>query len=258
MAQTTELKATVRERVGKGAARNMRRQGLVPAVIYGNKQEPDPINLVYPDVWKHYQTGRFLTTLFTIDVDGKKTQVIPRDVQVDPVRDFLTHVDFQRVVKGSQIRVAIPVRFHNQDKSPGIKRGGVLNVVRHEVDLYCPAEAIPDHIVVDLEGLEIGASVHISHVKLPAGTSPVIKSRDFTVATIAGAIAEKVEAEVTADVVEGAAEGGEAEGAGAAPDAKAAAGGKAPAAAAGKAPAGGGDKSPKAAAPAKGGDKKKG
>lgn len=203
MAQTNELKATARERVGKGAARTFRRSGQVPGVIYGDKRPPEPINLTYADVWQHYQSGRFLSTVFQIDLAGAKQQVIPRDVQVDPVRDFLTHVDFQRVAKGAVIRVGIPVSFVNQDKSPGLKRGGVLNVVRYEVELLCPADAIPEKLVVDLEGLEIGASVHISQIKLPANTKPVIQDRDFTVATIAGAVAEE-EAKTTEAAVEGA------------------------------------------------------
>jgi large subunit ribosomal protein L25 len=142
---------------------------------------------------KHYNKGHFLTTLFNIDVGGRKTRVLPRDVQVDPVMDYVTHVDFMRIAEGAEIRVAIPVVFHNHDKSPGLKRGGVLNIVRHEVELYVNADAIPDHIDVNLEGLEIGASVHISHIKLPEGTRPVIRDRDFTVATIAGAVEEKAE-----------------------------------------------------------------
>lgn len=199
MAETIELKATARERVGKGAARGLRRDGRVPAVIYGDKQSAEPIVLDYKDVWKHYQSGRFFQTLYLIDVGGKKTRVLPREAQVDPVRDFLTHVDFLRVAKDAQIRVAIPVSFRNHDKSPGLKRGGVLNVVRHDVELYCPADAIPTSIEVNLDGLEIGNSVHISAVELPAGTRPVIADRDFTIATIAGAVAETAETTTTAE-----------------------------------------------------------
>jgi large subunit ribosomal protein L25 len=220
MAELVEIKAQARARVGKGTARGARRQGQVPAVIYGEKKTPTPISIKYTDVWKHYQTGHFFQKLLNIDLDGQKTRVLPRDVQVDPVMDTLTHIDFLRVPQGAEIRVAIPVEFRNHDKSPGIKRGGVLNIVRYEVDLYVPAEAIPDSIIVDLEGLEIGASVHISHVKLPPNTRPVIRSRDFTVATIAGAMQEKVE--VAADGTTPAAAGDVAAGA-AAPAAGAAA-----------------------------------
>ncbi len=244
MAELVEIKAQARARVGKGTARGARRQGQVPAVIYGEKQTPVTINLPYADLWKVYNTGHFFQNLLNIDIEGQKVRVIPRDAQVDPVMDTLTHVDLFRVSKGAEIRVAIPVDFVNQDKSPGIKRGGVLNIVRHEVELYVSAEAIPEKIVVDLDGLDIGASVHISHVKLPEGTRPVIR-RDFTIATVAGAMQEK--AETTA---EGAAP---AEGEAAAGAAAPAAGAAAPAAAGAKA----GAAAPKAgaAAPAAAGAK---
>ncbi len=185
-----------------------------------------------------------------LDVDGKTTRVLPRDVQVDPVMDTLTHIDFLRVSPGAQIRVAIPVEFTNHEKSPGLKRGGVLNIVRHEVELMVPAETIPEKLVIDLDGLDIGASIHISHVKLPEGTRPVIRSRDFTIATVAGAMQEK--AETTAD---GAAPAEGDAAAAAAPGAAGAPGAAAPAA--GAKPAAGGA-APKAGAPAAkaGGDAK--
>jgi large subunit ribosomal protein L25 len=191
MAQSTELKATVRARVGKGAARSMRRSGQVPGVIYGGKMPAEAILVPFTDVWKHVQTGRFLATVFDIDLDGVKQQVIPRDVQLDPVKDFVIHVDFQRIAKGAVIRVGIPVVFLNHEKSPGLKRGGVLNVVRHEIEVFCPADNIPQKIEVNLEGLEIGDSVHISSVTLPESTKPTIQDRDFTIATIAGAVKEE-------------------------------------------------------------------
>ncbi|MEZ5774942.1 MAG: 50S ribosomal protein L25/general stress protein Ctc [Hyphomicrobiaceae bacterium] len=194
MAEHIELKATARPRVGKGAARDARRNGQIPAVIYGDGRAPEPINVPYADLWKHYSTGRLLTTVMDISIDGSKTTVIPRDVQLDPVRDFLTHVDFLRISETTAVRVGIPVTFINDDKSPGLKRGGVLNVVRHEVEMFCPANAIPKALVVDLDGLEIGTSIHISAIKLPEGTKPVIQDRDFTVATIAGASAKDDEA----------------------------------------------------------------
>ena len=193
MAQSIELKATARDKVGKGAAKHVRRTGLVPGVVYGDKRPAESINIPYADVWKHNKGGRFLATVFQLEVGGAKQQVIARDVQVDPVRDFVIHVDFQRIAKDATIRVAIPVHFLNHEKSPGLKRGGVLNIVRHEVELFCPADAIPDHLEVNLEGLEIGDSVHISAVTLPANTKPTIADRDFTIATIAGAKAEEVE-----------------------------------------------------------------
>ena len=220
MAQSIELKATARDKVGKGAAKNVRRTGLVPAVVYGDKRPAEPINVAYGDVWQHYKNGRFLATVFNLDVGGVKQQVLPRDVQLDPVKDFIIHVDFQRIAKDAVIRVAIPVNFHNHEKSPGLKRGGVLNIVRYEIELFVPADAIPDHLDVDLTGLEIGDSVHISAIKLPPNTKPAITDRDFTVATIAGAKAE--EAEVKPEVAaaaegEAAAEGAAAGAKGAAP-----------------------------------------
>ena len=193
MAQSIELKATARDKVGKGAAKAVRRTGLVPAVIYGDKRPAEPINIAYGDVWKHYKNGRFLSTVFFIDVAGTKQQVLPRDVQLDPVKDFIIHVDFQRIAKDATIRVAIPVHFLNHEKSPGLKRGGVLNIVRQQVELFCPADAIPDHLEVNLEGLEIGDSVHISAVKLPPNTKPTISDRDFTIVTVVGAKAEEAE-----------------------------------------------------------------
>lgn len=222
MAQSIELKATARAKVGKGAAKHVRKTGLIPGVVYGDKRPAEPINIAYPDVWKHYKGGRFLSTVIQLDIDGARQQVIPRDVQVDPVKDFVIHVDFQRIAKDATVRVGIPVLFRNHEKSPGLKRGGVLNIVRHEVELFCPADAIPDQLEVDLEGLEIGASVHISAVKLPANTRPTITDRDFTVATIAGAKAEEVEAKPEAAAAEGEAAAAGAEPAKGAADAKAA------------------------------------
>jgi len=223
MAQSIELKATARAKVGKGAAKHVRLTGLVPGVIHGDKRPAEPINIPYADIWKHYKGGRFLSTVFQLDVAGAKQQVIPREVQVDRVKDFVIHVDFQRIAKDATVRVGIPVHFFNHEKSPGLKRGGVLNIVRHEIELFCPADAIPDHLEVNLEGLEIGSSVHISAITLPANTRPTIADRDFTVATIAGAKAEEVEVKPEAAAAEGeaaaGAEGAAAEGAakGAAP-----------------------------------------
>jgi large subunit ribosomal protein L25 len=191
--QSYELKAEVRDRVGKGSARQLRRSGRVPAVIYGEKQPPKAIALSYKDVYKKIQEGGFLTTLATIDVDGEKYQVLPKEYQVDPVRDFLMHVDFLRVGKDTVVTVNVPVHFVNEDDAPGITRGGVLNVVRHEIEFTCPATAIPEYIEVDLTGLDIGDSVHISAVKLPEGVSPTITDRDFTIATVAAPAVLKTE-----------------------------------------------------------------
>ncbi len=185
MSNTYELTASVRNRVGKGAARASRREGKIPAVIYGNKQPPLAIELDHKTIFMKLHGGGFLTTVATIDVNGEKINVIPRDYALDPVTDQPIHVDFLRVTAGATLHVQIPVQFINEEKSPGLKRGGVLNVVRHDIEATVPADAIPDHIVVDLTGLEINDAVHISAVKLPAGVKPVIAERDFTIATIA-------------------------------------------------------------------------
>lgn len=191
--ESYELKAEARERVGKGSARLVRRNGKIPAVIYGDKQAPLPIALDYKELYYKIHGGGFMTTIATIDVDGKKVQVLPKDYQLDPVRDTPMHIDFLRVGKDTIVTVEIPVHFENEEKSPGIKRGGVLNVVRHQVEFTVPANAIPEAITIDLAGREIGDSIHISHVKLPEGVKPVIQDRDFTIATIAGSSAMKPE-----------------------------------------------------------------
>ncbi len=230
----TELKATARPRAGKGAARQVRREGKVPGVIYGDKQDAVIVALDSRELAKTIGRGKFLSTLITLDVDGAKQRVIPRDVQLDPVKDHALHIDFQRVGPGGKIRVDVPCRFINEAASPGLKRGGVLNVVRHEVAVICSADAIPAFFEFDLTGIEIGRSIHISATTLPDGVRTIIRDRDFTVATVAGAKAPEEEAKTTtADAA-----------APAAGDAKAAA----PAAAGAKAaaPAAGG----KAAAPA--------
>jgi large subunit ribosomal protein L25 len=156
---------------------------MVPGVVYGGEAAPVNVALEYKNVLQQYQTGVFLSTVYLLDVNGKKERVIPREVQVDPVRDFPIHVDFMRVSRTSRIDVEVPVQFINEDASPGLKRGGVLNVVRHEVEMRVPADRIPDELIVDLTGFDIGASIHISSVSLPEGAKPVIE-RDFTIATI--------------------------------------------------------------------------
>lgn len=227
MAEIVELKATARHGSGKGAARAVRREGRVPAVIYGEKQEPENVSLDGSELWSVYQRGRFFSTVLDLTVDGQKRRVLPRDVQLDPVRDFPIHVDFQRVGASNRVRVVVPVRFINEGLSPGLKRGGVLNIVRHELEVTCSPDSIPHHFEIDLAGLEIGRSIHISALKLPEGVRPTILNRDFTIATIAGKKAEEEAKPAEAAVgVEGAA----------------------PAAA----PAAGGE--PKAAAAAKGGE----
>jgi large subunit ribosomal protein L25 len=183
MSKSYELTAEARERVGKGSARELRRNGRVPAVIYGDKQAALSISLDYKELYYKIHGGGFLHTVATIDVKGDKIRVLPKDYQLDPVKDFPTHVDFLRVSANSRIKVEIPVHFINQDTSVGLKRGGILNIVRHEIEFLCPVDAIPDAITVDLAGVDIGQSVHISAVKLPEGLKPTI-DRDFTIATI--------------------------------------------------------------------------
>lgn len=185
MAQTYELSATSRDRVGKGSARALRRDGKIPAVIYGDNKPPLSIALPAKETTLQLHAGGFLTHLANIDVDGEKVQVIARDYQLDPVRDTLVHVDFLRISAKSRITVEVPVHFENEEASPGIKRGGVLNVVRYHVELEAPATAIPEAITVDLTGLDIGDSVHISAIKLPDGVNPTITDRDFTIASVA-------------------------------------------------------------------------
>jgi large subunit ribosomal protein L25 len=239
--QSVELKATARPRAGKGAARQARREGKVPAVIYGDNKTPELIALDYNDLWKQYIKGHFTSTVMELDVAGTKHRVIPRDMQVDPIMDRPIHVDFLRIGKDGVIRVAVPVKFVNEALSPGLKRGGVLNIVRHDVEVFCPYDKMPAFFEVDLTGLEIGRSIHISSVQMPEGVSPTIRGRDFTVATIAGAVKQEEEtpAAGAATAAAAPAAGGKAPAAAAAAPAGkgGAAGAKAPAAAAAK-PAG--------------------
>jgi large subunit ribosomal protein L25 len=197
MSATKVIKAEARERAGKGAARALRREGRIPAVIYGEKQPPVGISLDRNQMTLLLHGGGFMTTLFEVEVGGGTERVIPRDYQLDPVRDFLMHIDFLRVGKDSVIAIEVPVHFVNEEKSPGIKRGGVLNVVRHHIELYVPADRIPEAIEIDLAGLEINDSVHISAVKLPEGARSVIHDRDFTIATIAAPTVATQEAAAT-------------------------------------------------------------
>ena len=184
MSDVKELTAVARDRVGKGAARAVRRQGQVPAVIYGGGEAAEPIAVDFNRAKQLIFAGHFLTTVFDIDVDGRRVRAIPRDYQLDPVNDFPLHIDFLRLTAGQTITVEVPVHFVNQEGSPGLKRGGTLNVVRHTVELVVPADAIPDSIDADLTGLDINGSLHISAVKLPEGARPTIRDRDFTIATI--------------------------------------------------------------------------
>lgn len=202
MAATKVLTAQARSGVGKGAARELRRQGLVPAVIYGDKKEPVTIALPYKDIHKAIYSGGFLSHTLDIDVDGTKHHVIPRDYQLDVVKDFPIHVDFLRVAKGAKINVQVPVHFENEEKSPGLKRGGTLNVVHHTLDLTVDADNIPEFVTVDLTGLDIGDTIHISNIKLPKGTSDHSHEADVTIATIVAPSGLKSE-EAAAGAAEG-------------------------------------------------------
>lgn len=196
MSDMTTFVAEPRTRGGKGANRQVREQGQIPGVIYGGSEPPELITVTVKEITKEHNSGKMMSRMCFVEIGGKKTRVVPREVQTDPVLDRAIHVDFLRVPKGARIALQIPCEFKNLDASPGIKRGGVLNIVRHEVELIVDAENIPDHIDVDLTGLDINDSVHISAVKLPGNAKPKIR-RDFTIATIApssGFAAEQAEA----------------------------------------------------------------
>src|SRR4051812_31729747 len=169
MAQVQELKAETREGTGKGPACQARQKGLIPGVIYGGAAEPQTVNVDFRTLERHVEAGSFLTTLFMLDIAGKKTRVIPRQLQLDPVSDRPVHVDFMRLVEGASVRLEIPVHFKGQETSPGLKKGGVLNIVRHELNVICPADNIPNAIEVDVAALDINQTVHINDLALPKG-----------------------------------------------------------------------------------------
>lgn len=184
MSEAMKLAASVRERAGKGASRAVRLTGRVPAVIYGNKSSPTTIHVPEKELTRLLHTGHFMNSVVELDLDGAVERTLPRDVQFHPVSDRPIHVDFLRLAAGATIEVAVPVHFTGEDASPGMKRGGTLNVVRHEIELLCPSDAIPDQIEISLAGLDIGDSVHISNVKLPEGVTSVIDDRDFTIVSL--------------------------------------------------------------------------
>jgi large subunit ribosomal protein L25 len=183
MSKIINIKAATRSRAGKGAARSVRRTGDIPGVVYGDKQDPQLITLTYKNVFPHVQTGRFLSTLVDLDIDGKTIRAIPRDVQFEPVKDRIIHVDFLRLGKDARIVVEIPVHVKNQDTAPGLKAGGVLNIVSHSVSLYCPADYIPDDITVDIGGLGVAQSIHLSEITLPDRVTSA-EREDVTICTI--------------------------------------------------------------------------
>jgi len=184
MSDQLTLSAEARERAGKGASRALRREGRVPAVIYGNKKDAVSIHVQEKELMKLLMTGHFMNSVVEVTVGGSTERTLPKDVQFDPVSDRPTHVDFLRLDKNAKIDVNVPVVFTNEEASPGLKRGGVLNVVRHELELLCASDKIPGEIEIDVTGLEVGDSIHISSVNLPEGSESAITDRDFTIATI--------------------------------------------------------------------------
>jgi large subunit ribosomal protein L25 len=233
MAATKQLAAVARNGIGKGAARSVRREGRVPGVIYGGGEAPEPISVDYKDLNKLVYAGHFLTTIFELDLAGRKERVLPRDYQLDVVNDRPLHVDFLRLKAGSRVRIHTPVHVKNQELSPGIKKGGAINLVLHSVELWAPADAIPESITIDLAGLDFHDSVHLSTITLPEGCKPINTKTDLTIVTIVPPTVLTEDAPVAAAVATSG--GAPAAGAAAAP-------------AAGAAPAKGGA----AAAPAKG------
>jgi large subunit ribosomal protein L25 len=198
MSEQLTLSAETRERAGKGASRALRREGRVPAVIYGEKKEPVSVHVEEKLLSKMLSSGHFMNSVIMVEVGGKPNRTLPKDVQFHPVTSRPIHVDFVRIGEHAQVTVNIPVRFVDEEESPGLKRGGVLNVVRHELELICDAAKIPSEISISLAGLEIGDAVHISSVTLPDGAKPTIDDRDFTVATVVAPSAMKAEEEEAA------------------------------------------------------------
>ena len=184
MAAIKQLAAVTRSGTGKGAARSVRREGRVPAVIYGGGLKAEPISVDFKDVNKLIYAGHFLTTIFKLDVDGRKERVLPRDYQLDVVTDWPTHVDFLRLTPGSRVRIGVPVHVENREASPGLKKGGTVNLVLHTVEVFVPADNIPESITIDLSGLDFADLVHVSNLKLPEGCRPVPAKTDLTVVTI--------------------------------------------------------------------------
>ena len=205
MSAAKQIQAVARDRVGKGAARAVRRQGQVPAVIYGGGEAATPIALDFNQTKQMIFAGHFLTTIFEIDVDGKKTRAIPRDYQLDPVKDFPVHVDFLRLAEGQSIKVTVPVHVVGQDASPGVKRGGTVQIVEHDIELLVPSDAIPDAVDVSIANLDIGGTVHLSDVALPQGAKAVAQD-DMTLVTVVAPTGVKEDAAAAAPAETGPAE----------------------------------------------------
>ena len=194
MSETLTLAAETRDRVGKGASRVLRREGRTPAVIYGEKKEPIAIHLEEKALIKALGTGHFFNSIVELSVGGETIRTLPKDVAFHPVSDRPEHADFLRLSADHAVHVNVPVVFANEEKSPGLKKGGVLNIVRHELELICKPDSIPDEIAVDVSGYDVGESIHISAVNLPAGVKSAITDRDFTIATVVAPSALKSEA----------------------------------------------------------------
>ncbi len=184
MSEQLTLSAESRERAGKGASRALRNEGRVPAVIYGNNKDPEAIHVEEKALVKALMSGHFFNATIEVSVGGKTTTTLAKDVAFHPVTDRPLHVDLYRIGKNSKVTVEVPVTFVNEDDSPGLKKGGVLNIVRHEIELICDASNIPEEIEIDLTGYEVGDSIHISAVKLPSDVQVTITDRDFTIATV--------------------------------------------------------------------------
>lgn len=205
MSEALNLPAEARERAGKGASRALRRDGRTPAVIYGGKEEPTLIHVEQKELVRQLMTGHFMNSIVNIEIGGKTVRTLPKDVAFHPVTDRPTHVDFLRLTGDSKVEVAVPVVFVNEGASPGLKKGGVLNIVRHELELVCPSDAIPDEIEIDVTGRDVGDAIHISDVTLPKGVASAISDRDFTIATLVAPSALKSSGSETVES-EGAAE----------------------------------------------------
>jgi large subunit ribosomal protein L25 len=255
MAAIKQLAAVTRSGIGKGAARSVRREGRVPGVVYGGGEAAEPVSLDYKELNKAIYSGHFLTSIYEIDIEGRKQRVLPRDYQLDAVSDKPMHVDFFRLKAGTRVRIAVPVHVSNREASPGLKKGGAVNLVLHSVELIVPAESIPESITIDLTGMDFHDSVHVSALKLPEGCKPADTRIDYTVVTVVPPTIYTEEAPVAAAATTAAAPGAAAPAEGAP-----AAGAAAPAAgAAAAAPAKGAAAAPAkgaAAAPAKGAGKK--
>jgi large subunit ribosomal protein L25 len=199
MSEALNLPAEARERAGKGASRAIRRDGRTPAVIYGGKEEPTLIHLEQKELVRQLNTGHFMNSIVNIEIGGKTIRTLPKDVAFHPVTDRPLHVDFLRMTGDSKVEVQVPVVFINEEDSPGLKKGGVLNIVRHELELLCPNSDIPEEIQIDVTGKDLGDSIHISEVTLPKGVTSVITDRDYTIATLVAPSALKSSGSDTED-----------------------------------------------------------